>query len=368
MGIISGLLLYCLLQTSGLMLILLRKKFKTAPNMILNYILFTLVVHFSYGFVLESGYDITSLASAILCFEFTAPISVYFYAYTVIKGKLPSFKHIARHLIIPAVLFIALAITDLMGYDSFHQWVHAMGMVLLIILSISYPLVVIYRLSKFYHLESFGRFNIFKYNKDKTVMLRLVVFMMLLNGILMIPQTIIESTYQSYSGVMEIAHILYFITLSYLFAYHIITNPQAIHHKNKKYALHNYDKYLRSGLQEKDAKAIANRLNNLFSQEKPFLDQDIKLSIISEKLDIPPHHITETLNGLVGQNFNEYVNNYRVEEFKALLKESKYENYSILALAFEVGFKSKGTFNTAFKKFTNQTPSAYRNSLLKQED
>ena len=90
----------------------------------------------------------------------------------------------------------------------------------------------------------------------------------------------------------------------------------------------------------------------------------MNLNLISDKLQIPAHHITETINGLIGQNFNEYVNNYRIEEFKILLKNKKYEHFSILALAFEVGFKSKGTFNAAFKKFTSQTPSEYRKEIL----
>ncbi len=72
---------------------------------------------------------------------------------------------------------------------------------------------------------------------------------------------------------------------------------------------------------------------------------------------------------LLKQNFYEYVNNYRIEEFKRLLLEPKYENIKFLNIAFDVGFNSKSTFNTSFKKFTGKTPSEYKKfKNLKREN
>ena len=365
--LIKALLLHCLLQIFGLMIILFHKRFKTAPNMLLNYILLTLIVHLGYDYLETSGFNVSGFSALVLCFEFTAPIAVYFYAFTVIKGKMPTLKQIIPHLILPCTLFGLLTASDIFQYEQAFVILKYTAHIALMTFAIIYPLFVIYRLSTVYHLKSFGRVNIFKYNKDKTVMLRLVVTMMLLNGILMIPEGIMHTYFQEYIRIIEVADILFFIVLSYLFGYHIITNPQSIHHDKRRFALHNYDKYLRSGLQEGDAKAIADRLNEYFQSEKPYLNPDLNLNVISEQLQIPSHHITETLNGLIGQNFNEYVNNYRIEEFKSLLEDKKYEHFSILALAFEVGFKSKGTFNAAFKKFTNQTPSEYRKELINND-
>lgn len=361
--LVKALLIHCLLQIFGLMIILFQKRFKTAPNMILNYILLTLMVHLGFDYIKTTGVDVSSFAALVHCFEFTAPISVYFYAFTVIRGKLPTLKQILPHLIVPCTFFILIKTSEFAQHEATFKVLVNASHITLMTFSIGYPLFVIYRLSTVYHLKSFGRVNIFKYNKDKTVMLRLVVSMMLLNGVLMIPEGIIYNFHPNFENAIEVVQMLFFITLSYLFGYHIITNPQSIHHDKRRFALHNYDKYLRSGLQEDDAKEIANKLNEYFQKEKPFLNPDINLNSVSEQLQIPSHHITETINGLIGQNFNEYVNNYRIEEFKSLLKEKKYKHFSILALAFEVGFKSKGTFNTAFKKFTNQTPSEYRKQM-----
>ncbi|MFA8436978.1 MAG: helix-turn-helix domain-containing protein, partial [Marinifilaceae bacterium] len=64
-----------------------------------------------------------------------------------------------------------------------------------------------------------------------------------------------------------------------------------------------------------------------------------------------------------GLNFNDYINQFRVEEFKRLLQDPQFSKETLLAVAFEAGFNSKTTFNTAFKKFTGMTPSEYRRSL-----
>ena len=63
-----------------------------------------------------------------------------------------------------------------------------------------------------------------------------------------------------------------------------------------------------------------------------------------------------------GLNFFNFINKHRVEEAKLLLLSKKMDQYSILGIAYESGFNSKTAFNTTFKKFTNQTPSVYKNS------
>jgi AraC-like DNA-binding protein len=61
------------------------------------------------------------------------------------------------------------------------------------------------------------------------------------------------------------------------------------------------------------------------------------------------------------QNFRDFINKYRIEESKFLLKNKSNGNKTILEIAYEVGFNSKSAFNAAFKKFTGLTPKEYRN-------
>ena len=61
----------------------------------------------------------------------------------------------------------------------------------------------------------------------------------------------------------------------------------------------------------------------------------------------------------MGRNFNEFVNHYRVEAFKALAKDPAKAHITLIGLAYESGFNSKTVFNASFKKETGLTPKQY---------
>ena len=86
---------------------------------------------------------------------------------------------------------------------------------------------------------------------------------------------------------------------------------------------------------------------------------NFSINDLSDSTGIPVHSISEVTNGQMEQNFFDYTNNYRVEEFKHLAVDPNHKNVKILHLAFEAGFSSKTSFNQAFKKFTGDTPSNF---------
>lgn len=104
---------------------------------------------------------------------------------------------------------------------------------------------------------------------------------------------------------------------------------------------------------------LAGKLDGLMRAEKPFKDGELSLAGLAERLSVSPHQLSETLNQAIGKNFNEYVNDFRVEEAKALLVHPAYRHYSILAVAYEAGFPSKSVFYKVFKDKTGHSPSAY---------
>jgi AraC-like DNA-binding protein len=79
------------------------------------------------------------------------------------------------------------------------------------------------------------------------------------------------------------------------------------------------------------------------------------------------HILSKVINECFEKNFRDFVNKYRVEEFIALANTVEYKRYTFLALAQEVGFNSKSTFNLAFKKLTNQNPRDYFKSRENEE-
>lgn len=104
---------------------------------------------------------------------------------------------------------------------------------------------------------------------------------------------------------------------------------------------------------------IETKLLAYFSKEKPYLNPELNMSLLSEDLNIPKHQLTEVLNKKLGKNFFQFVNEYRVEEVKTYLSDPR-QNYSIEAIGYECGFNSKSTFFSVFKTLTGLTPKAFQ--------
>ncbi|BAO76054.1 helix-turn-helix domain-containing protein [Winogradskyella sp. PG-2] len=107
---------------------------------------------------------------------------------------------------------------------------------------------------------------------------------------------------------------------------------------------------------------IASKLKALMEEEKAYKNPDITLSSLSKSIGEKSYLTTKSLNIVFEKKFNDFINEYRIEELKTLLKDPKNSNYTLLSLAFEAGFNSKASFNRAVKKLTGKSPSA-----LKQE-
>jgi len=106
---------------------------------------------------------------------------------------------------------------------------------------------------------------------------------------------------------------------------------------------------------------IASKLECAMIDDKLFLQDNLSLNKLSESISETENHISETLSQFLHTKFFQFVNNFRVEEAKRALQDT---DKLITNIAFDVGFNSKSTFNTAFKKVVGYSPSAYRNSLL----
>jgi len=109
---------------------------------------------------------------------------------------------------------------------------------------------------------------------------------------------------------------------------------------------------------------IASKLECAMKEEKLFLQDNLSLNKLSEYISESENHISETLSQFLHTKFFQFVNGFRVEEAKRALQDS---DKLITSIAFDVGFNSKSTFNTAFKKIVGHSPSAYRNLLLENK-
>ncbi|MFS4493564.1 helix-turn-helix domain-containing protein [Maribacter sp. 2308TA10-17] len=108
-----------------------------------------------------------------------------------------------------------------------------------------------------------------------------------------------------------------------------------------------------------------NKMNNYVVNNQKYLDPYLSLEKLSEELEISTSKLSMLINQLSGKNFSDYINSLRVTDAKKLLSNPDFEAYTIVSIGLECGFNSKSTFYSAFKKFTGQTPTAYRKSASK---
>ena len=96
-----------------------------------------------------------------------------------------------------------------------------------------------------------------------------------------------------------------------------------------------------------------------FDKEKCYLNPELTLSELATKLDTNTSVLSAVINSGFGKNFNDFVNEYRVEAFKRKAAKPDSKHLTLLAIAFDCGFNSKATFNRAFKKVTDVSPKAF---------
>ncbi len=106
------------------------------------------------------------------------------------------------------------------------------------------------------------------------------------------------------------------------------------------------------------------QLLEYMKNEKPYLEENITLKDLSEKLSISSHHLSIIINEQLNQNFYNFINSYRINDVIEKLSDPANLNKNVLDLAYDSGFNTKSTFNIAFKSITGMTPTEYRKSRI----
>ena len=123
-------------------------------------------------------------------------------------------------------------------------------------------------------------------------------------------------------------------------------------------------KYEKSGLKPETYSEYIDKIMEYMNTKKPFIDSSFSIQQMAEDLHIQKFYITQVLNEHLNKNFYTFVNDFRIEEVKNIIKNDENNKYTLLSLAFDAGFNSKTSFNTTFKKYTGKTPSQYRKEVF----
>ncbi|BDD03947.1 helix-turn-helix domain-containing protein [Aureibacter tunicatorum] len=139
------------------------------------------------------------------------------------------------------------------------------------------------------------------------------------------------------------------------------TTIQCIQEKTTDTSKKSKDSDANPTLTEDDVDDIRIKSIQQYMQEKePYLDSSLTVQKLGIQLKIPPKELSSLINQHIGTHFFDFINQYRVKKAMEILKETSASKRTIQEVMYDVGFNSKNSFNTAFKKYTNLTPTQYR--------
>ena len=122
-------------------------------------------------------------------------------------------------------------------------------------------------------------------------------------------------------------------------------------------------KYARTRLDQDTARKYQERIHNYMQEEQAYLDPELNIQDLAERIEIPAYLISQVINSREGLNFFHYVNRFRISAAQEALKDPERKEHTVLRIAFDSGFNSKSTFNSIFKKFTGTTPGEFRKKI-----
>ncbi|WAC40739.1 helix-turn-helix domain-containing protein [Pedobacter sp. SL55] len=101
-------------------------------------------------------------------------------------------------------------------------------------------------------------------------------------------------------------------------------------------------------------------LKDFMAEKEPYLDSSLTIQDLSEQIKMPVKDLSTLINLYMDKHFFDFVNEYRIEKAMQILKDPSQKELTVLEILYQVGFNSKSSFNTSFKKYTGKTPTDFR--------
>ena len=105
------------------------------------------------------------------------------------------------------------------------------------------------------------------------------------------------------------------------------------------------------------------KLKEYMIQHQPYLDASLTLESLADQLNMVTRDLSPLINQHAGQHFFDFINSYRINKAKEMIENPADEKMTILEILYQVGFNSKSSFNTAFKKHAGMTPTQFKDSV-----
>jgi len=163
-------------------------------------------------------------------------------------------------------------------------------------------------------------------------------------------------TYSGYGSIIKV-----FVIFSFFLYVLIFLLIQSSNSRNEIILLPSL-KYGGRQIKEKITARILEKLNQLLITEEIYKIPDLKVKDVAGQLNISPHQLSQIINQQLQKNFKLFINEYRVEKAKYLIQHN--HHFTLEAIGYECGFRSKSNFFLTFKKLTGDTPKIYKDSFL----
>ena len=115
-----------------------------------------------------------------------------------------------------------------------------------------------------------------------------------------------------------------------------------------------------------EEKALYNKTKTFLESSKYYKEPELRLNDLAEKMEVPNRDLSKVINLCSQANFYEFINDLRINEVKHILSINPDPKLTISEVMYDVGYNSKSSFNTAFKKRIGITPLQYRKKMLEE--
>lgn len=311
---------------------------------------------------------------------------LYFYIYQLTQGNLP--KKYALHLLPFLIYLITLIPFYLLSGAEKVAFVEKVFLVKLqkpevvFIQAMRFIHILIYVIISLFLLKKFRQFlkenysAIEKLNLDKSAfLLKLFIAISLLQIVVYVVSTFVPIDFVLTNNIISLAisGVIYALAYTSWNRQGSITTPTVANEPVKQVTANGLENPLQfSGIKVEEKKRsnyflsdeqytlLASKLEILLQKDKVFMESELSLTQLSEKLGIPSYQTSELINRKYKEPFFDLINRHRIEEVKKRLNDPTYYHFSILGIAMDCGFNTKSSFNAAFKKFSGLTPSEFR--------
>lgn len=235
-------------------------------------------------------------------------------------------------------------IEDPLGIRNYTDWIMAIYFIIYMYFSIRLLLLECKR----------NGITLFQTTDNKIISLRNTTIHFILIIVIFI---IVRSSYQGDLGDQFISAYITFMILMTGFR---IINSSSYFNETASFLELPLTKYQKSTLREEEKNAILAKVETEMVANKYYLSNLASLEGLSKIILTSKHHVSQVINEKLKMNFFELLAKYRVEEARQIILADKDKMVTIEDLADRVGYNSKSSFNTAFKKRTGMTPSEFR--------